>query len=286
MAKYRQIHVSYWQDGFILQLPPEEKFFYIYLMTNSKTTQCGIYELPLKVVEIETGLSSDKIFELLHKFVSYRRIQYNEETREIMLLNWLKHNSLKSPKIMSCALKELEQVKHIPFIEQFVTICKQYKYPIVNLSIPYPKGYKPSLNPYGEEQEEEQEREQKQKAGVSADSNEKIRSWLFQYNVQCRGTFELEQTQSFIGTMDIEVIEHCIKQAEGKHVTYLLTILQRFLNEGKTTKESIRPLHAVPSKQQKHDPELEARRIEIARNKWISEGNDPDAFVYPPASGA
>ena len=33
------------------------------------------------------------------------------------------------------------------------------------------------------------------------------------------------------------------------------------------------------------DPELESRRMEIARNRWISEGNDPDAFEYKPASG-
>lgn len=38
---------------------------------------------------------------------------------------------------------------------------------------------------------------------------------------------------------------------------------------GKTGKAAYRP-----------DPELEYRRLEIARNKWISEGNDPNEFVY------
>lgn len=37
MAVYRHIHIDYWQDGFVLDLTPEEKYFYIYLMTNSKT---------------------------------------------------------------------------------------------------------------------------------------------------------------------------------------------------------------------------------------------------------
>lgn len=46
MAVFRQIHIDFWQDGFILDLTPEEKYFYLYLMTNSKTTQCGVYELP------------------------------------------------------------------------------------------------------------------------------------------------------------------------------------------------------------------------------------------------
>ena len=43
MAAYRHIHIDYWQDSFVLDLTPEEKYFYIYLMTNSKTTQCGVY---------------------------------------------------------------------------------------------------------------------------------------------------------------------------------------------------------------------------------------------------
>ena len=52
MAVYRNVHIEFWQDGFILDLTPEEKYFYIYLMTNSKTSQCGIYELPKRIILI------------------------------------------------------------------------------------------------------------------------------------------------------------------------------------------------------------------------------------------
>ena len=27
MAVYRHIHINYWQDGFVLDLTPEEKYF-------------------------------------------------------------------------------------------------------------------------------------------------------------------------------------------------------------------------------------------------------------------
>ena len=55
MAAYRHIHIDYWQDSFVLDLTPEEKYFYIYLMTNSKTTQCGVYSLHNRIIETETG---------------------------------------------------------------------------------------------------------------------------------------------------------------------------------------------------------------------------------------
>ena len=50
MSVYRQIYINYWQDAFILELKPEEKYFYIYLLTNSKTKQCGLYELPSRII--------------------------------------------------------------------------------------------------------------------------------------------------------------------------------------------------------------------------------------------
>lgn len=46
MAKYRQLYTEFWKDGFVVELEPEEKYFYLYLLTNANTSQCGIYELP------------------------------------------------------------------------------------------------------------------------------------------------------------------------------------------------------------------------------------------------
>lgn len=137
MAVYRLIHVSFWQDAFVLDLTPEEKYFYIYLMTNSKTSQCGIYELPKRIIETETGYNRETVDKLLQRFIDYGKILYSNETKEIMLLNWLKHNSLNSPKVQSCVKKELENVKNKEFVRIFYTLCIQYGYPIDTLSIDY-----------------------------------------------------------------------------------------------------------------------------------------------------
>ena len=61
MSIYRHVHINYWQDAFILDLTPEEKYFYVYLLTNSKTKQCGIYELPMRIIETETGYNRENI---------------------------------------------------------------------------------------------------------------------------------------------------------------------------------------------------------------------------------
>lgn len=115
MAVYRQLHVSYWQDSFVLDLTPEEKYFYVYLLTNSKTKQCGCYEISKKVIELETGYNRETVEKLIKRFIEYRKIAYNEATKEILIINWLNYNSYKSPKVMQCILKEIELIKCAEF---------------------------------------------------------------------------------------------------------------------------------------------------------------------------
>jgi hypothetical protein len=130
LAKFRQVHVEFWQDGFVLDLTPEEKYFYIYLMTNSKTSQCGIYELPKRIIETETGYNRETVDKLLQRFIDYGKILYDEFTKELMLVNWVKYNSIKSPKTMACIEKELKTIKNQQFLYTFYTLCKEYRYPI------------------------------------------------------------------------------------------------------------------------------------------------------------
>lgn len=78
MAVFRKIDIRYWQDGYVLNISYKEKYFYIYLMTNSKTTQCGIFELPKKIIEVELGLDKDEIEVLLKKFINDKKILYSE----------------------------------------------------------------------------------------------------------------------------------------------------------------------------------------------------------------
>src|SRR5690554_3379625 len=133
MAVYRQVHVSFWQDPFILNLTPEEKYFYLYLMTNSKTTQCGIYEISEKVMQLETDLSKEEIDELINKFIEYGKIKYNRQTKEIYLINWIKYNPINNINIEKCVLKELEGVKDETFRRDLIQACigLEYKIPLI-----------------------------------------------------------------------------------------------------------------------------------------------------------
>ncbi|MGG0569767.1 DnaD domain protein [Priestia megaterium] len=114
MAKYRQVHTTFWQDPKVLEeMTPEDKYFYLYLLTNPNTTQIGVYQITKKQMAFDLGYSTESINSLLHRFITlHKLIKYNEQTRELAILNWGKYNLHKAGKpVIDCVNKELKEVK-------------------------------------------------------------------------------------------------------------------------------------------------------------------------------
>lgn len=123
MAKYRQLYTDFWNDGFVMDLTPEEKYFYLYLMTNPHAAQCGIYELPKRIIETQTGYNRETVDKLLGRFAEYKKIHYCDETKEIMIINWTKFNQPSSPNAIKCVNRELKSVKNKKFISILYDQC-------------------------------------------------------------------------------------------------------------------------------------------------------------------
>ena len=128
MARYRSIQTSFWQDNFIVKLPLVEKGFYSYILTNCRTSQCGIYNFSITFTAIELGCSEDEVRILINKFIDYSKILYDEANEEIMILNWYKYNLNNSRNTLVCLNRELEEIKNKDFIRRFYELCKTKKY--------------------------------------------------------------------------------------------------------------------------------------------------------------
>ncbi|MBE5105977.1 DnaD domain protein [Bacillus thuringiensis] len=141
MAVYRNVQVNFWQDEFILDLTPEERYFYIYLLTGTKTKQCGIYILPERLAELETGYSMETVERLLNRFVEYGKILYDMETKELYIINWLHYNPILNTNVEKCVLRELKTVKNKEFIHMFLRKCleEECKIPLLLQHFGMPK---------------------------------------------------------------------------------------------------------------------------------------------------
>jgi hypothetical protein len=117
MAIFRKIHTSFWSDSFIQDLEKDQKLFYLYLLTNERTRQCGVYEITKKQISYDLGYTMDRVSILLEYFIKLGKIKYNSTTKELAIGNWLKYNNSTSPKVKSCIDKEFGYCKDTVLIE-------------------------------------------------------------------------------------------------------------------------------------------------------------------------
>ena len=129
MATHRYISTTFWDDAWIQGLDPEEKFIYLYLMTNPLTGISGVYKITDRRISFDTGHTEDKIKSTLDKFGTARKaIRMGEY---IVLPSWPKHQNWETmPKIKQGILNELNQLsdEQLRFVYGF-----GYKFPMQDL---------------------------------------------------------------------------------------------------------------------------------------------------------
>ena len=166
MANYRNISLSFWTDSKVDDdFTPEDKYFYLYLLTNPHTNICGCYEISSRQMERETGYNSDTIKRLIKRMVEIHNvIRYSEETKEVLILHWDRYNWSGSKNVETAVRSVISHIKNEGFRKYILQKAEYrynskqytetdtetvsvtdtvtdggigYKYPIDTLSIPY-----------------------------------------------------------------------------------------------------------------------------------------------------
>lgn len=120
MAKYRMVRTEFWKSPIVLEeMTPEDKYFYLYLLTNPHTTQIGIYRITKKQMAFDLGYSIESVHSLMERFEEHHQlIRYNPETRELAIKNWGRENLQKGGKpVMDCIVSELKEVEDHSLIQ-------------------------------------------------------------------------------------------------------------------------------------------------------------------------
>ncbi|MDM5326913.1 hypothetical protein [Neobacillus sp. CF12] len=129
MAKFRMVRTEFWDIPMVSEeMTPEDKYFYLYLLTNPCTTQTGIYKITNKRMAFDMGYTIESVILLIERFISHHKlIRYNPETRELAMKYWGKYNLERGGKpMMDCIISELKGIEDLSLI-QYVseTIQKQ-----------------------------------------------------------------------------------------------------------------------------------------------------------------
>src|SRR5690625_6907952 len=128
-------------------------------MTNSKTTQCGIYQVSKKIICLETGYDTDVIDRLISSFEQHGKIKYSHETHEIFLVNWIKHNPINNVNIEKRVAKELNEIKNKGLVSKFFEVNKGLTRGLQGACFIESRGLNTPTKKKEEEEEREKERE-------------------------------------------------------------------------------------------------------------------------------
>ena len=148
MAIYRNISMNFWTDSKVDDdFTPEDKYFYLYLLTNPHTNICGCYEVSMKQMCRETGYNEDTVRRLLDRMEhQHGVVRYSQATKEILVVNWHKYNWTKSEKMLIGVAEVAKYIKNPDFRLFMSEILASYGIKTDTISIGYTKGKETSVS--------------------------------------------------------------------------------------------------------------------------------------------
>jgi hypothetical protein len=108
MAKTRLINTRFWDDNYIAELTPVEKLLFLYFLTNPSTNICGVYEMSLRKVAVDTGIDREEVEQIVEKFSMDGKIRYIDGW--VAVKNFIKHQNQRSPQVLKGIKAELDEI--------------------------------------------------------------------------------------------------------------------------------------------------------------------------------
>lgn len=106
MAEFRQIHTRIWKDDWFSELDLDARLLFIYLFSNEQAEVGGVYELPIKYMAVEVGMTNARILKLLAQFEQAGKVFYRGKW--VWVVNLRKYNETKSDSVAKRIKKDLD----------------------------------------------------------------------------------------------------------------------------------------------------------------------------------
>lgn len=279
MAIYRSIQTAFWQDAKVLEeMTPEDRYFYLYLLTNPAVKQVGIYQLTRKQMAFELGYSMESVNALLERFIHHHDIiRYDYDTREICIVNWGKYNFPRAgTPIENCIRKELREVKQTDFIKIIYDKVENKKIKAVfdeyfnECPSRIPSRDTSRVSSRGEkEKQKEKQKEKEQQHSVTENKADEVRLLKSSFNVISDEDIEtilgvLEQKREGISYLreKIEVVQNTenVKSIVGYLIKAILNDYKKFEKKGSSSRNKFKNFDETVTKYSSDELEEKIRQ--------------------------
>ena len=127
MAKYRPIYIQIWKDPDFQELPPTDKLMFIYLCTNSSTSESGIYPITAKTIANETAIPLASVVQRLHNGL-FKNVLYDESNKIVFIRKFKKYNTGGKPELIRRSIvQDCFCTPNSPLWSEFVKEYPEYE---------------------------------------------------------------------------------------------------------------------------------------------------------------
>lgn len=240
MARKRMIDPSFWADEKLGTVDPVVRLLFMGLISQADDegklnghpsllrSLIFPYDHEIQVSDVDGWLSLLSANE--RKLIFRYEVDHQ---KYISITNFKKHQTINKPQ-----KSKLPNAPSEYYGSTTVVVKEEYGIDTAQKNLREEKG---------KEYEEKGKEEPPSPSEIMNNPHERhITNFLKQYNVIMDKPYPLEQFFSYIGAVDIEVIEVSIKKSSGKSIAYCLATLQGQIRDG-VTKESLKIKVGEPS---------------------------------------
>lgn len=148
MAKYRPIFTKIWDDPDFKEYNTKEKLIFIYLCTNTLTTESGIYAISCKTISEATGIKINDVNKVLLNN-TMKNVTYDQTNKVVFVKSFLRYNGRgRKDLVVKSIYNDFKNVK-TPLWDEFKRHYLRYYQSLLNLSEVLEKTSipNPTLNP-------------------------------------------------------------------------------------------------------------------------------------------
>lgn len=119
---YRTIDTATWDDPWFAELEPLDKLLFLYLVSNHRSTACGAYEITLRAIAFETGLTTEQTRKGLARLAP--KILWWGDYQVVWIRNFYKHQCANSNPANFKVAARRKLTDFPPEVQE--AICKVY----------------------------------------------------------------------------------------------------------------------------------------------------------------
>lgn len=127
----RSVNDRFWSDSWVRNLNPLDRYLFLYLLTNTHSTWCGVYELEIGMMAFESGIDKDELVNsMLPKLMP--KIHYIDGW--VCVPNWSRYHMSENGSLSPQQKKGMEDaMRKVPerIREKMHTHGIPYAYPMV-----------------------------------------------------------------------------------------------------------------------------------------------------------